>query len=138
MEGTDVKATEAAQRRAEEAGIDLAEITGTGSDGQITAQDVDKAVAGIAAAQRAADEANAALEEERAKLAEEEAEAAALELVTVKLNPALLGEGVTTAVVAGRTFPDRRPVTRADFEGNLRPAKDTEGRQVLHIDGKVG
>lgn len=137
MEETDIKATDAAQRRAEEAGIDLAEIEGTGADGQIVGKDVDKALADIAAAEQAADEANAALEEERAKLAEEEAEAAGLELVTVKLNPALVREGTTTLVAAGRTFPNRQPVTRADFEENLKPAKDTEGRQVLHIEREV-
>lgn len=129
MEETQIKATEA--------GLDLAEVEGTGKDGQITGQDVDKALADIEAARQAAAEANRVAEGEAAKLAADEAEAEGKQLVTVKLNPALVEEGTATAVVAGRTFPSRRPVTRADFEENLKPAKDTGGRQVLHIERKV-
>jgi len=129
MAETETKATDAAQRRAEEAGLDLASIEGTGADRQVTAQDVDRAVAAAEAKQGAI----AAAEEESSRAA---AEAAAEELVVVKLNPALVEEGVTTVQAGGRTWPNRRPVTRADFEANLKPAKDTEGRQALHI-GKV-
>lgn len=125
----EIKATEAAQERAEAAGLDLASIEGTGSGGQVTAQDVDRAIA--AAEAEAATVAEAEEESARAA-AEQEAE----ELVVVKLNPALVEEGVTTVEAGGRTWPSRQPVTRADFEQNLKPAKDTEGRQALHI-GKV-
>ncbi len=39
-DGEAIKATETARRRAEELGVDLREIEGTGSGGQITARDV--------------------------------------------------------------------------------------------------
>jgi pyruvate/2-oxoglutarate dehydrogenase complex dihydrolipoamide acyltransferase (E2) component len=39
----DIEATEAARRRAEELDVDLGEVEGTGSKGQITVQDVKKA-----------------------------------------------------------------------------------------------
>lgn len=130
MADTEVKATQKAVERAEAAGLDLAGIEGTGADGQVTTQDVDKAI--TAAEQEAA--ALARSEEEAAQAA---AEVEAAELVILKLNPALVGEGVTTVEAGGRTWPSRRSVTRADFEENLRPAKDTEGRQVLHIERKV-
>jgi pyruvate/2-oxoglutarate dehydrogenase complex dihydrolipoamide acyltransferase (E2) component len=41
-EADEIKATEAARRRAEELGVDLREVEGTGSKGQITVQDVKK------------------------------------------------------------------------------------------------
>lgn len=41
-EAKDVKATEAARRRADELGVDLREVEGTGSKGQITVDDVKK------------------------------------------------------------------------------------------------
>ena len=137
MAETETKATAAAQKRAEEAGLDLSQVEGTGTDGQITAHDVDAALAEIEATEQAEAEAIRAAEEEAARLAADEAEAEARQLVRVKLNPALVEEGTTTVVVAGREFPNRRPVTRADFEENLKPAKDTEGRQVLHIERQV-
>ncbi len=40
---TDVKATEAAEERAGELGVDLSSIEGTGADGNITVEDVEKA-----------------------------------------------------------------------------------------------
>lgn len=129
MAETETKATEAAQRRAEEAGLDLADIEGTGAEGQVTAQDVDKAIA-------AAEEQAEALRRSEEEAAQAAAEQEAQELVVVKLNPALVEEGVTTVEAGGRTWPNKKPVTRADFEQNLKPAKDTEGRQALHI-GKV-
>jgi len=42
-EADDIKATDTARRRAEELGMDLREVEGTGSKGQITVQDVKKA-----------------------------------------------------------------------------------------------
>lgn len=42
---TETKATEAAQRKAEEASVDLASIEGTGADGAITAGDVEQEIA---------------------------------------------------------------------------------------------
>ncbi|MBX6762281.1 MAG: E3 binding domain-containing protein [Rubrobacteraceae bacterium] len=36
----EIKATAAARRKAEELGIDLSEVEGTGADGQITVEDV--------------------------------------------------------------------------------------------------
>jgi len=41
-DNADVKATDAARRKAEELGVDLAEVEGTGTDGQITVGDVRK------------------------------------------------------------------------------------------------
>jgi tape measure domain-containing protein len=38
----EVKATDAARRKAREMGVNLAEVEGTGSDGQITVDDVRK------------------------------------------------------------------------------------------------
>jgi polyhydroxyalkanoic acid synthase PhaR subunit len=40
--GVEVRATEAAKREAREMGVDLAEIVGTGADGQVTVEDVRK------------------------------------------------------------------------------------------------
>ncbi len=40
--GAEVQATEAARRKAQELGVDLAEVSGTGSGGQITVEDVRK------------------------------------------------------------------------------------------------
>ena len=39
----EVKATDAARRKAEELGVDLAVVEGTGADGRITVGDVEKA-----------------------------------------------------------------------------------------------
>lgn len=47
---TEVKATEAAQRLAEESGIDLASIEGTGADGNVKVEDVEEAIAAREAA----------------------------------------------------------------------------------------
>jgi pyruvate/2-oxoglutarate dehydrogenase complex dihydrolipoamide acyltransferase (E2) component len=54
-----VKASDAARRRAEEMGVDLSQIEGTGSDGLITVKDVTSAAGG--AAQQAAGQATGAV-----------------------------------------------------------------------------
>lgn len=126
MAETEPKATPKAQERAEAAGLDLTSIEGTGSDGQVTTQDVDKA---ITAAEARAE----ALRQSEEEAAQAKAEAEARQLVVVKLNPVLVEEGTTTVEAGGRTWPSKQPVSRADFEENLKPAKDTEGRQALHI-----
>ena len=123
---TDQKATDAAQRRADEAGLDLAGVEGTGSGGQVTAQDVERAIQ--------AEEA----EEAAARLAGGEAARGEAEtLVVLKLKPALAREGTTSVEVGDRTFRAGDRVSRAEFDRLLKPAKDTEGRQALHIDKEV-
>jgi pyruvate/2-oxoglutarate dehydrogenase complex dihydrolipoamide acyltransferase (E2) component len=47
----ETQATEAAQRKAQEAGIDLASVKGTGADGAVKTEDVEKAIAEREAAQ---------------------------------------------------------------------------------------
>lgn len=49
QEDTDVEATEAAERKAEELGVDLRGVEGTGKDGRITVGDVDRAARAKAA-----------------------------------------------------------------------------------------
>ncbi|HEX5974627.1 MAG TPA: 50S ribosomal protein L20 [Rubrobacteraceae bacterium] len=51
-----VNATEAAERKAEELGVDLRSVEGTGKDGRITVGDVEKAAKAKAAKAKAADE----------------------------------------------------------------------------------
>lgn len=105
----EAKVTEAAQRKAEETEVDIEKVEATGSDGSVTAADV---------------------EEQAPEIRAEENEA-----FRVRINPAL-GPNVDGVDVGGTFYKEGTTVTAGEFEG-LRSAK-IGGHQALLKGAKVG
>ena len=115
MPETEIKASDAAKKKAEELGVDIAEVEGTGADGAIKVEDVQKTFDDVEAARRA--EEAATKEREEAKSSEPH--------FRVKIGPANADSAfVDRLYKAGEALPE------SDFE-RLARAKDTAGRQLI-------
>ncbi len=112
MATDELKATDAAIRKAEELGVDISAVEGTGSEGQVTAPDVERTAAEL---EQAAQEARQAQEEADQNAAEEN------RVFRVRLNPAL-GPNTDGVDVGGTFYREGSKVTQKEFE-ELRKAK---------------
>lgn len=119
------KVTPAAQKRADELGIDLSTVEGTGSDGSIKVEDVDNAHADIEKTRQAAEDAAKEAAEAESRLAAQAPE----RLFRAKINPAL-GENVPSVDAFGRVFRGGEPVPESEY-AELTKAKSPEGIQLI-------
>ncbi len=102
----EIQATDAAQRKATEASIDLASVKGTGADGAVKTEDVENAIA--------------------------EREAAQAEMVSVVVNPRL--DAAEYVAPDGRRWgrDDPQEVTAAEYE---EMAKTRYGNVQVFVKG---
>jgi pyruvate/2-oxoglutarate dehydrogenase complex dihydrolipoamide acyltransferase (E2) component len=145
----EVEATDAARRQAQELGLDLTEIEGTGTDGRITVDDVKKAAESAQGeAEEAAEEAIRASDAARRKAEELGVDLSEIEgsgsggLITVKDVTSLAeetAEGATDAVeqaAGGATETAGKAVDGAT--GAVGQAADTAGQAAEDAAGKAG
>jgi pyruvate/2-oxoglutarate dehydrogenase complex dihydrolipoamide acyltransferase (E2) component len=101
-EQQEVKATEAAERKAAELGVDLSRVAGTGADGQVKVEDVEKAAE--ATAPDASASADPGGTEEK--------------IYEAKLNPKLAEiYGPQTSVRIGdKVYEEGTPMTESEYE----------------------
>ncbi len=125
-EGKNVKATDAAERKAEELNVDLADVKGTGADGAIKVEDVERA-----AQEAAADEAK-----ENGEAAAEDGDASALAEASyeARINPEFTSAfgAQEYVLIDGKEYRDGTPFTDSEYEaikGARSPAT------VEHPDG---
>ena len=126
-EGTEVKATDAAQRKAEELGVDLTRVTGTGADGQIKVEDVEGAAQSDGATHQGKTVGDAG-----AQSTEETTEQASSgeKVFEVNISP-LLGGNVDHVTIDGADYHEGQPLAESEFERLGKLGKDTEGHQMI-------
>lgn len=122
------EATEAAQRKAEELGVDLAQVQGTGVEGRVTVQDVEKA------------SENPDSGQEPKESPGRQYQPSGTGHFKVKLNPRL-PKGSDAWIVNGRKFKGGEKVTEDEWE-ELSTARYTDpvsgsSCQVLLKGGEV-
>lgn len=104
----EVKATEVAERKAQELGVNVASVQGTGADGQVKVEDVERAAKAVEGTVEGAEvEGNSSVEE-----ATEGGDAE--RLFEARLNPEL---GDQTSVRIGeKTYVDGTPMSESEYE----------------------
>lgn len=132
----DRKITPAAEKKAQELGVDLAQIEGTGADGNVTVEDVEAAIKNIEEARAAEQKASEELKAAEEALAAEEATADGRRIYKVRVNPAL-GQGVDGVEVAGRWFTGGEKITKAEFDGFGKSNTDTQKRKLILLGAEV-
>lgn len=104
----EVKATEAAERKAEELGVTLAEVEGTGAGGKVTVEDVEAAAKALNEHPPGED----APDEEEEEAAEEGPDE---EVFEAKLNPDLGNQ--LSVRIGDKVYENGTPVTESEYEG---------------------
>ena len=101
-EETSVRATEAAERKAQELGVDLAGVTGTGADGQVKVEDVERAAKSVEGSVEGADVEGSAGDSEGERYFE------------ARLNPDL---GDQTSIRIGeKTYSNGTRMSESEYE----------------------